>query len=179
MEHRLDLAAAGRYVGLSTDAIRQRVKRKSLPATKGADGRWYVLARDLDALKAQLAAEADAAQDATRGQPRDDQSALVEQLRSENAFLREELRQEREGRGVLARQQAEAERRRDILFAQFADQLKMLSQTATQVQEAVATVAQEVVPEPAPEPETAHDGFQPSPSWWRRLLFGPSAELPR
>lgn len=159
------IGEAASLLGITVPAARKRIIRGRLSAHKLDNGEWCV---HLPATSEDSHGPA--------GQPHgslvvvDTLNRLVEQQQSEIAFLREELRQEREGRGILTQQQAEAERRRDILLSQFAEQLKMLSQTTHTVQQTVEAVAQEVVP-----PEEGLSEARPRPSFWRRLLYGPAA----
>ena len=41
------LSEAAKVLGVTVDVVRKRVKRGSLPAHKGEDGRWYVVLDDL------------------------------------------------------------------------------------------------------------------------------------
>ncbi len=88
---------------------------------------------------------------------------MIARLEDEVTYLRDELRREREAR-------TEADRRRDILFSQFSDQLKALAQTTTDVQTQVEAVVHEVVSEPA----SVIEEEQPPVSWWRRVFLGES-----
>ena len=75
---RLTVAQAADQLGISVDAMRARVKRRTV-ATEREGGRVYILL--------------DAAQDAAQDAPRVDESnALTSQLREEVAYLREENR---------------------------------------------------------------------------------------
>jgi hypothetical protein len=160
MDHALDLGQAATYVGLTTQAVRQRVKRGSLPAHKGEDGRWYVQVHDLDELKLRLNADQVATQTADSSQsipPADGWSELVSQLRDENHFLRGELTR-------VGEERAEAERRRDILLSQFSEQLKSLSATTS--------------PPATSETNHHHQPSEPSEtpkrSWWEKLFGLPT-----
>lgn len=146
------ISEAADVLGLSVAATRKRVKRGTLEAYKAEDGTWQVIIPE--EVKEEHDVPSPASSDST--------AALVEALRDEVTFLRAELTAERESR-------AEADRRRDILFSQFGDQLKMLSQTTTDVREQVAAVVEEVIPEPV-EREPAPP--QQPISWWRRILLG-------
>lgn len=81
-------------MGISKDAIRQRVRRGTLQADKGEDGRVYVYL--------------DATADATpyTDQPSSDTTALISELREQVSYLRGLLEQanerDRENRRLLA-----------------------------------------------------------------------------
>src|SRR5919199_5170865 len=85
----VDIPTAAAQLGTTSDAVRQRIKRKSLYAIK-QDGRWYVA---LD----RLVERPDATEQVTQQRPDADWSAdqtghdaLVDQLRQENGRLRDE-----------------------------------------------------------------------------------------
>ena len=77
---RLDLKDAADVLGLTVDALRKRVKRGTLEAERGADGRLYVF---LDA-------------DQESGAPRSDTERLI-------SVLEDQLRQEREAHAEARR----------------------------------------------------------------------------
>lgn len=101
------VAAAAAALGITADAVRARIRRGSLQATK-RDGTWFVMVPD-DVLATPHAPVM--ARGAAPGQKEPDttlQDALLEELRSEVAFLRDQLS------GTL--QQLTAERQRaDVL----------------------------------------------------------------
>lgn len=147
------IAEAAERLKLSVEAVRKRVQRGTLPARKGEDGLWYVLLDGLDG----TTPVPDGDQDSGQTQVVDTLRDEVQWLRLELSRRNEELKAERESR-------AEAERRRDILFAQFNEQLKQISSTAETMHEAVEAVAHEVVDKP--------EAAGVSLSWWQRLLLG-------
>jgi hypothetical protein len=96
--------------------------------------------------------------------PDTDQSAdqeLIATLKDEVEWLRDALRQERESR-------IEAERRRDVLFAQFGDRLDRIGVLTATTQEQVEAVAHEVLPEPSPTPELKRRWA----GWWTWFVTG-------
>ncbi len=152
---------AAEALGISTAAARKRIQRGTLEAYKGQDGLWYVvLPTDLDASSDTAPDHMDSVKDTGLSIVVDTLKDEVQFLRQELARRTDELRSERESR-------AEAERRRDILFAQFGDQLKSISHTTSNVQQQVEAVVHEVVSDSqeADDPSTA-----PVP-WWRKLFL--------
>jgi len=155
------IAEAAEILGISLSAARKRVTRGSLDAHKGEDGLWYVTIPETT--------PGDKTKDMTRldnGYP-----LVIETLKDEVAFLRQELerrsdelRQERESR-------AEADRRRDVLFAQLNDHLGQLSTTTSTVQEQIEAVAHEVLPSATMDTPLDTPGPKQE-SWWRRLWYG-------
>lgn len=91
-QRRYNIREAAEALGVSSEAVRMRVKRSTLASEKGEDGRIYVRLN------------AEPTQDEQQTQHTD--HALVEQLRSENAYLREQLEEantrDRENRRLLA-----------------------------------------------------------------------------
>ncbi len=76
---RVDLRTAAELLGISSDAVRKRAKRGTIPYETGVDGKLYVWVDG---------GETDDYPD----EPTDrDQGALVEELRGQVAFLRREL----------------------------------------------------------------------------------------
>jgi hypothetical protein len=70
---RLTVSEAARRLGVTPDAVRQRIRRDSIQWDKDEDGRYHVYLTPQDA------------------KHDDVQNALVDQLKDENAFLRREL----------------------------------------------------------------------------------------
>jgi len=151
---RATLREASEILGVSVEAVRKRVKRGSLRADKGPDGRVYVYL--------------DAGGDAPHPQPvvEGSEASLVEELRRQNDYLREQLDAEREAR-------TEERRRHDTLMAQLMQRIPELEPPA---QEEPAEDAEAVgeVPEggePRPDAAGAQEGVQRRP-WWRRVFGG-------
>jgi len=91
------IAEAARRLGISQDAVRQRIKRGTLSTYKVGNRRYVVLPPDLDA---------DPNAPTTAGRPDHDadRDALIAQLRSEIAYLRERIeRQEQIIAGLVQR----------------------------------------------------------------------------
>lgn len=91
-QHRYNIREAAEALGVSSEAVRMRVKRGTLASEKGEDGRTYV--------------RLDADPPPDEQQTEHDDPALVEQLRSEVAYLRDQLAEantrDRENRRLLA-----------------------------------------------------------------------------
>ena len=155
----LTIKEAAEVLGITPIAVRKRLLRGRLPGHKDDHGQWFVdLPGDMPPPTNGHARGHDLATTAAVSAL----NRLVEQQREEIAFLRATLER-------VGEERAEAERRRDILLSQFAEQMRALSHTATSVQETVEAVAQEVLP---PEEEAP---ASPRPSWWRWLLYGSAA----
>jgi hypothetical protein len=154
---------AAKRLGLSTAATRKRIQRGTIEAYKGDDGLWYVVL-DEDNL---VSPDDPVVQDAGL-------VVVVDTLRDEVQFLRKELERRTDELRAERESRAEAERRRDILFAQFGDQLKSISQTTTTVQEQVEAVAHEVVPNGETVDSPPGSPMSSPVSWWRRILLGQS-----
>lgn len=155
------IGEAAEALRISTAAARKRIQRGTLDAYKGQDGLWYVvLPTDLDASRDETDTGLDIVHDAGL-------VVVMDTLRDEVQFLRQELNRRTDELRAERESRAEAERRRDILFAQFGDQLKSLSHATSNVQQQVEAVVHEVVSD-SQEPETA-PVVNPLP-WWRRLF---------
>jgi len=76
---KVDLDTAAEYYGISTDALRKRIKRGKADAVRES-GRWYVFIPDSKAENS--------------GQKEDKNGQLLEQLRTENAHLRQQVSQQ-------------------------------------------------------------------------------------
>jgi excisionase family DNA binding protein len=82
---RMTVAEAAVRLGVTQDAIRQRIRRDSIPHEKDESGRVYVY---LDATSTDHDGVHDEHHDAVRDRVRD---ALIDELRKQNDFLRAEL----------------------------------------------------------------------------------------
>src|SRR5215210_5876064 len=77
---RLDLKEAAEALGLTSEAVRKRAKRGTLPSDTGPDGRLYVWVDDR----------------VDDGQTPGGRDALMVRLEGENEYLRRQLDEERE-----------------------------------------------------------------------------------
>ncbi len=149
------IGEAAELLGISTAAVRKRVRRGKLDAVKQEDGTWLVHLTEAD-----LVAEPERNGHATGNGHRDE---LVQQLRAENARLWEELKR-------VGEEKAESDRRRDILLSQYTDQLRSLSATTSRIADTV-----DVVREVVTDPPVGEDTYEPEAppqrrSWWSRLF---------
>src|SRR5918998_886029 len=92
---RLDLKEAAAELGVTSEAIRRRAKRGTLPSEKGEDGRLYVWMTDVSA-RAQDASDTGShtvSDDGAHGGDGDLRipDVLLERFEDENDFLRREL----------------------------------------------------------------------------------------
>ncbi len=182
LDQRMPIAEAARYLGMTTSAVRQRVKRGSFPAIKGEDGCWLVL---VDQAQKALSADpgthrgsthgsTNGSMDSstqgsahgsngsaeatihlvTQGQPTTPDPDLVAQLRDENAFLRAELKR-------VGEERAEELRRKDVILSQMAQSLGEVNHRLEALPQATtsAILDAEILPDSSPRP-----------SWWRRLF---------
>ena len=144
---RVTLREASEGLGVSVEAVRKRVKRKSLRSDTGPDGRVYVYL--------------DAGVDASApSRPEGGGDALADELRDRIRYLERQVEEEREAR-----------RRADIMLTRLMDRLPELE--APQERPGAPQTGGEG-PEGAP-PRSSAPGPQEAPqprSWWRRW-FGP------
>jgi hypothetical protein len=148
------LSEVAARLGVSTDVVRKRVKRGTMPAFKAADGRWYAF---LDGLDSQVGHNGTADLDAGRtvqvtvSSPpvSEDHTREATALRDflasreqEIEFLRSEMAKQRE-------HYAEESRRKDIIIHELTSQLKALPEAIVEVQaEHQQQVAEELTPSP-------------------------------
>jgi len=98
---KLTLVEAGQALGISPDAVRMRIKRGSMQAEKGEDGRWLVWV-DTEQAAAEREAEREPDAAGEREGERDELSA--EALRARIGKLERRLEELREERDFLRRQ---------------------------------------------------------------------------
>jgi hypothetical protein len=146
---RMTVAQAAQALGISAEAVRQRVRRGTLPTEKSEDGTVFVL---VDAERTRTDTEG------TGGGTTDKAfiEAYLDHALSEIRFLREELAT-----------RSEELRRKDHIIAAFAERIPEL-EAPPEARESPETASEEpggVVEEEAPEEERRR-------SWWRRLFGG-------
>jgi predicted ArsR family transcriptional regulator len=141
---RLTVSEAAGALGISAEAVRQRIKRGTIDAEKDAGGTVYVLV-DAD----RTCTNADSTTDMTS-----DKADLVESLREQVAYLREQLDQERQTR-------TEERRRHDTLLAQLMQRIPELEAPES---------AGDAPDAAAPRPTTEEQQEQTSRPWWRRMF---------
>jgi hypothetical protein len=146
---RILLKEAASALGISKDAVRQRIRRGTLRSDKGEDGRVYVY---LDAYADDVHA------DALRERGRDHD--LVDELRDRVRYLERQVEEERDAR-----------RRADTLLARLMDRVPELEspqETPTEPPGSPETVRDTRERGNAPPvPETPAER-----PWWRRVLGG-------
>ncbi len=149
--HGVPIGEAAKHYGVTSQAIRKRIKRGTIDAIKGEDGTWTVYLPTVSSV-----GDTDHAngRDAAYTASLDSLNRLVAQLESENQYLRSELSR-------VGDQHAESERRRDILLSRFADTLEALPHTTTSSSRQQPTD----VSEPSQPPKR---------SWWERLFGMPA-----
>jgi hypothetical protein len=160
---RVPVSEAAQLLGISAEAVRQRIKRGTLDIEKSVEGTVYVL---LDANLADLNRN-----DSVRsGDRTGEYGALISELRAHNATLREQLEAEREAR-----------RRADTIIAQLARANEEQARTIREIEapseppsdERGSHDTVEEGPERA-ESRSATRGAQGGPQkpWWRRVFGG-------
>jgi hypothetical protein len=155
---KFSVAEAAQVLGISAEAVRQRIKRGTLDTEKSVEGTVYVLL-DTDLTR----------NDNVRSGDRTGESgALISELRAHNATLREQLEAEREAR-----------RRADTIIAQLTQANAALAARVPELEappeprEAPVTATEEPDSgEPRPATEGPQTGTERRSSWWRRLVLG-------
>jgi hypothetical protein len=161
---RVPVSEAAQLLGISAEAVRQRIKRGTLDTEKSVEGTVYVL---LDASLADLNRN-----DSVRfGDRTGEYGALISELRAHNATIREQLEAEREAR-----------RRADTIIAQLARANEEQARTIRELEapseppsdERGSPDTVEEAPERAAESRSATSGAQGGPQkpWWRRVFGG-------
>jgi len=154
---------AALLLGISEDAVRSRLRRRTLRKEKAPDGTVYVI---LDGTAPTDRPTTDADQPTT--DEATDQRELVEALRDELAYLRQQLDAERE-----------AGRRKDHLLAAALERIPAIESAEDSPEERApdapggpqkatdgAARGDEVPPEDSP----AAEGHVAPRSWWRRIF---------
>jgi hypothetical protein len=142
---RVDVKQAAEALGISSEGIRQRIRRGSLESEKGTDGRVYVFLEDEDL-------------DGTSSEPNTDD--VLTRMEDEIAFLRQELAT-----------RDEEIRRRDAVLLSLSEGLKALNPPPEEREppESAARTSDTA------EPRSTTEGPQEQTtqrSWWRKLLGG-------
>ncbi len=160
---RLTVHEAAGAMGISAEAVRQRIKRGTLETKKDPNGTVRVLL-DADRTRNDARTDGDRTTDRTADQALI--TAHLDHLEQEVAFLRAELqRREQDHR--------EESRRKDHLLAAALERVPQLEAPASpEPREAPQGTAEE---SEGSEPHPPTGGAQEAPerrSWWRRLLDG-------
>ena len=162
----LDVKQAASVLGASSDAIRKRIARGTLPSRKLPDGSVQVR---LDGSEDDQPGGGTGAGRASDERPAEDRRAeLVESLQEQVRYLREVLNEERDAR-----------RRADTIIAQLTQANAFLARRVPELE--APQEPREAPQAPAEEPE----GGEPRPSdggaqegserrsWFMRFFFGP------
>ena len=174
---RVDLQTAAELLDISSDAVRKRAKRGTIPYETGVDGKLYVWVDEASPGETDDYPGEHGQTDyrTTPGHDRTgDQTELVESLLEQLAYMREQLAEEREARRradtIMAQlAQANAEQARAIQALEPGTLRDEPRGPETVTDEPGSTSASEA----APEPETASSqGAAPErrASWWRRFF---------
>jgi hypothetical protein len=142
--HRATLAEAAELLGISTGAVRQRVRRGTLRSDKGEDGRVYVYV--------------DPSVDDVRRHAMQGEGVLVEELRDRIRYLERQVEEERNARY-----------RADELLARLMERVQL--EAPPDERESPQTVEEQ--PERAESRSAtgeAQEGVQRP--WWRRMFGG-------
>ena len=149
---------AASILGTSSDAIRKRIARGTLPSRKLPDGSVQVR---LDGPEDDQPGGGTGAGRASNEPPRRDE--LVENLQEQVRYLREVLNEERDAR-----------RRADTIIAQLTQANAFLARRVPELEARGPPQTADEAPEGS-EPRPATGGGQEAAerrSWWRRLLDG-------
>ena len=142
---RLDLKEAAEALGVTSEAVRTRAKRGTLPSETGPDGRMYVW----------VDARVDGGSDTGWTPPASEKDAHISSLEDQVSFLRAEL--------VTRNEEL---RRKDHLLAALTERIPEL-EAPPEPSEAPQTATKGA----ARGEKKAPLGVQ-KPSWWRRLFPG-------
>ena len=160
---RLTVHEAAGAIGISAEAVRQRIKRGTLETKKDPNGTVRVLL-DADRTRNDARTDVDRTTDRTADQALI--TAHLDHLEQEVAFLRAELqRREQDHR--------EESRRKDHLLAAALERVPQLEAPASpEPRDAPQTVAEDAggVEQPPPNTDDAQESSERP--WWRRLLWG-------
>ena len=140
---RVDVKQAAQALGISSEGVRQRIRRGSLESEKGTDGRVYVFVEDEDL-------------DRTPSEP--DKDEVLTRMEDELAFLRQELAT-----------RDEEIRRRDAVLLSLSEGLKALNPPA-EARESPQTASEE--PAKGKPGEGEEEPSSRERSWWRRMFGG-------
>jgi hypothetical protein len=151
----LDLKEAAAELGVTSEAIRRRAKRGTLPSEKGEDGRLYVWVPDVSD-KGVHGVSDDRSHGGAHDKVQDTRlpDVLLERFEDENDFLRRELE----------RLHRELERKDAILLT--------MAQRIPELEAAPETTGAPVTSSEGNGGSTAPGGGegQQKPSWWRRFF---------
>ena len=148
----MTVAQTAQALGISAEAVRQRVRRGTLPTEKSEDGTVFVL---VDAERTRT--DADSTGDGTPNKTFIE--AHLDHALDEIRFLREEL-------GI----RNEELRRKDHIIAALTERIPELEAPASPETRESPTEASEGSGKGAAVPDEDDRPIGESPSWWRRLF---------
>ena len=170
----LEIAAAAARLGITTAALRKRIKRRSVTAEK-LHGRWVVYLGEEKCSHHASISETRRRPREGRGQPaeperdgtadRDTSRALMDALQAEVAFLRRELEQ-----------RTDELRRRDSIIMALATRTPTLPIGNTESTPAMSQTGTLDTSSPRPVPASSPRVARRRLPWWRRLLAALLAE---
>jgi hypothetical protein len=164
---RLPVPEAAGVMGISAEAVRQRIKRGTLPTEKDAGGTVFVLLSE-DLVRDRSRPVDDSTRkdgDITDGSTRQDgdSTALIESLQEQVEYLKE----------TVAKRDEEI-RRQDHLLAAALERIPAIEEAPSERRESPMTASEEPYStHAAPVPETPVPDAQHKRSWWRSFFFGP------
>jgi hypothetical protein len=138
------IADAAKQLGITVEAVRQRIRRKRLAAYKDPSGVWQIVLPADQSAPSDVQDSGGSTVGAVHGPNGHDR--LIDHLQGEVAFLRDEMARQRE-------QWAEESRRKDVIIHELSSQLKALPEKIVEQQQAAAA---------EPEPERP-----PTRPWWK------------
>jgi hypothetical protein len=147
------IADAAKQLGISVEAVRQRIRRKRLQAYKDPTGVWRIVLPADESAPSDVQHNVGPAVGSAGSQNGHDR--LIDHLQGEVAFLRDEMARQRE-------QWAEESRRKDVIIHELSTQLRALPEKIVEHQQAAAA-------EPESEDDATTDRTNGSPArpWWR------------
>jgi hypothetical protein len=155
------VADAAKLLGLSTEAVRMRVKRGTLASTRVAGTVYVLLSQPNAGPNAQPNGRPNAQPNGGPNDRPNDQTALVRSLEDQVAYLRRQLAT-----------RDEELRRKDHLLAAALERIpELLPSPDAEPREAHQTVAEEPdIEEHRPATDGAQEGSERRSSWWRQFF---------
>jgi len=155
---RMTVAQAAQALGISAEAVRQRVRRGTLPTEKSEDGSVFVL---MDAERTRTdRTDTDGTSDGTTNKAFSE--AHLDYALDEIKFLREEL--------FIRNEEL---RRKDHIIAALAERIPELEAPSLGSEPRESTVSAEGERGGTQQAPTEDQGQEKRPSWWRRLFGEP------
>ena len=144
IRRRVDVKQAAEALGISSEGVRQRIRRGSLESEKGEDGRVYVFIDE----------------EAINGAPYERSTDnVVTRLENEVEFLRKEL----------ATRDAEIQRR-DAVLLSLSEGLKALNPPPPEVRDSPVSHSEDSDKGSVTPSEQQEPSERPKRSWWREFL---------